>query len=276
MDRFQVIQPSVLLAPFVKQYWFVTMKNVTRSSQRLVSLGHTALSFHRGNRTYSSLENDYLPLSHLYGIATSYTDLVFSGYIDFICIIFQPAGAKAFFKIPLNELNNSHVSLDALNDTDLLELEQRLNDTANDTSCIRLIEQFLLRRIGRLNEYENKRVNAVLHSIHCGETNVDRLAGTACLGYKQFKRVFTENIGTNPKDFLQVTRFRKLHHLLQQHTTMSISQLADECSYYDKSHLIKELKEYSGFTPTELLEACDPIYSNYHALFRSAFIDLPS
>ncbi|MFV0588875.1 DUF6597 domain-containing transcriptional factor, partial [Bacteroides reticulotermitis] len=51
MDRFKVIQPSVLLAPYVKQYWFLRMEEVVQSSQRLVPFGCMALSFHRGNRT---------------------------------------------------------------------------------------------------------------------------------------------------------------------------------------------------------------------------------
>ncbi len=159
MNQFQVIQPSVLLAPYIKQYWFVTMENVVRSSQRLVPFNCVALSFHRGNRTYSSLEDVYLPQSHLYGITSSYTDLVFLGYIDFICIIFQPAGANVFFKMPLNELNNSYVPLDALNDSELNELEQRLNDTADDLTCVELIEQFLFRRIRQFNKYDEKRIS---------------------------------------------------------------------------------------------------------------------
>lgn len=39
MNKFKVIQPSVLLAPYVKQYWFLRMEDVVRSSQRLVPLG---------------------------------------------------------------------------------------------------------------------------------------------------------------------------------------------------------------------------------------------
>lgn len=247
-----------------------------QGSQRLVPLGCAALSFYRSYRTYSLLENDYLPQSFLYGIATDYTDLAFSGHIDFICIIFQPLGAKAFLKMPLSELNNNYAPLDALSDPDLSELEQRLNETTDNPTCVWLIEQFLMRRIYQLDEYNNKRIHAALNAIHKGETNVDRLAETTCLGYKQFKRIFTENIGTNPKGFLQIVRFQKLHHLLQLHTDMTLSELAYECGYYDKSHLIKELKEFSGFTPAELRNACDSTYSAYHALFRSAFIDLPS
>lgn len=274
MNKFRVIQPSVLLAPYVKQYWLLTMENAVPGSQRLVPMGCVALSFHRGNRTYSSHEKGYLPRSYLYGIAGEYTDLAFSGRIDFICVIFQSTGAKAFFRMPLSELNNSYIPLDALSDRDLNELEQKLLDTTDDSECIHLIEQFLFRRICQYDEYNSRRVDAVINSINSGETDIGQLAGTACLGYKQFKRIFTESIGINPKNYLQIVRFQKLHHLFQQHVGMSVAQLAYECGYYDKSHLIKELKSFSGFMPTELLNACEPVYSDYHSLFRSAFIDL--
>jgi len=275
MDKFQVIQPSELLLPYIKQYWFLTMENVVQVLQRLVPLGCIALTFHRRNRTYSSLEKDYLPQSYISGITTHYSDLYLSGNIDFICIVFQPAGAKAFFKLPLNELNNRDVSLAEFNDSGLLELEKQLFDTVDNLLSIKLIEQFLYRRICQLDNHDDKRINAVLNSIHNGKVDVDRLAQTACLGYKQFKRIFSRDIGINPKDFLQIKRFQTLHSLLQQHSDMTVAQLAYECGYYDKSHLIKELKDFSGFTPTELLAACDPVYSNYHAFFRSAFIDIP-
>ncbi len=274
MDKFQVIQPSVLLAPYVKQYWFVTIEDVASCAQRLVPFGCAALIFYRTHRNCSLPTGNYLAQSLLYGITTGYTDIILSGYIDFISIVFQPAGANLFFRMPLTELNNSSISLNVLNDPELLELEKQLNGTTDTPICVAQIEQFLLRRLFLLNKQADQRISKVIDTIGKGETQVERLAESANLCYKQFKRIFTESTGVNPKEFLQIQRFRKLHHLLQVHTEMSISQLAYECGYYDKSHLIRELKQFSGFTPTELSEACDPVYSDYHALFRSAFVDL--
>lgn len=274
MNKFQIIQPSAQLAPYIKQYWFLTLDNLTSSCQRLVPLGYSALCIHRGNRTYSSNKKDYLPQSYFYGIATRHTDLTFSGYIDFICIIFQPTGTSALFKIPLDELKDSYASLNDLNDAELLSLKQQLKATTDNSVCAGLIEQYLLHRIYQINTYEDKRINTVINAICKGENDINRLAETACLSYKQFKRIFGKSVGTNPKDYLRIIRFQKLHHLLQIHADMTLEQLAYECGYYDKSHLIKEVKDFSGFTPTELIEACEPIYSDYHSLFRSAFIDL--
>lgn len=276
MNKFQVIQPSLLLTPYIKQYWFLALNNVEYNSQRLVPFGCTALSFNRGKRAFSIYEDDYLPQSYIHGITSDYVDIAFSGSIDLICIIFQPAGTKAFFNIPLNELSRSYVSLDLLQDKDLCELEQQLNETVDNLTTIGLIEQFLFHRIYKLEQYKEKRISTVVDAIHQGETSIDRLAEIACLSYKQFKRIFAANIGINPKEYLQIARFQKLYHLLQLNSYKTLEQLADECGYYDKSHLIKELKGFTGLTPSELIEALDPVYSKYHSLFRSAFIDLLS
>lgn len=194
--------------------------------------------------------------------------------INVVCIVFQPIGANALFKIPLSEFNNNDVSVDLLNDTELSELKQRINGTSDNNRCVNIIEEFLLHKIYKLNQSEDRRINAVLHAISAGEMNIQRLADIACLGYKQFNRIFNSKIGANPKEYLRIARFQRLHHSVQRHTDMSISELASECGYYDKSHLIQELKSFCGFTPTELMKACDTEYSNNYSLFRSAFVDI--
>ncbi len=280
MNQFQVLSPSVLLAPYVKQYWFVTMDNVCEGVQRLVPMGCMVLSFQRANRTYSSRERNFLPQSHVAGMTTHYTDLRFSGKIDFVCIVFQPGGARSFFRRPVSEFSCNNLPLDALGDPEFCELESRVCETRSNQECVEHIEQFLLRRLSNLRGTTvccgDKRMRAVIRSIGQGETNVGKLAETACLGYKQFKRVFWENMGMNPKDLLRITRFQRVYQALQQHTPLTLEQLAETYGYYDKSHVIKELKGLCGFTPAALHEACDAVYSPYHALFRSAFVDLPA
>jgi len=273
MNGFRVIQPRVLLASYIRQYWFVRMENVPLAAQRLVPLGCVALFFHRGDRVRSSTK-EILPASCVYGIASGYADLFFSGTVDFVCVVFQPGMANVFFDISSHELHNQCVSLKELHDPELCALEQQLHEVSGPEQETACIEAFLLRRLARCKGHSDKRILAALEAIRADEKDVGRLAETACLGYKQFKRLFTEQTGTNPKELLRIVRFQKVHHLLQQRTNLTVAQLAEECGYCDKSHLIRELREFSGFTPGQLFDACDLVYSGYHALFRAAFIDL--
>lgn len=263
MEKFQVIRPSALLAAYVKQYWFLTLEDVKPGSQRFVPNGCTLLTFHRCGQIRSSVS----------GQQTVFTDLVYSGDIDFISIVFQPAGAMAVFNIPAIELNNQNIPIEALDDPQVAELEEQLGNLPDAGSCVRLIENFLLRRIYQFEGCYYKRLESAVRSVCDGQYDISILAQTACFGERQFRRVFSEYIGLNPKDFIRITRYQKASHILQIRPRIPLTQLAYECAYYDKSHLIREFKEFSGYTPQKFVLACDP-YSEYHSLFRSALVDI--
>ncbi|HJV78520.1 MAG TPA: helix-turn-helix domain-containing protein [Paludibacter sp.] len=271
MDKFQIIQPSRLLAPYVKQYWFLRVDSVAQGSQRAIPSGSMGLVFNRGDRIYSSLEKGFQSRSYLFGQSTVYVDMHF-GKLDMIIVVFQPIGAKAFFRMPMNELNGESVAIGALSDPQIMELEDRLMYTADNQTCVHWIEQFLLKRLYQFEEYNYKRLTSAIRAINYRESNVSALAHEACLSQKQFKRIFTNYVGLNPKEFLQIARFTKTSHTFQTQPKTSLNELAYKCGYYDRSHLIKDFKTFSGYTPTEFLANCDP-YSDYKSLFQSFFID---
>ena len=236
----------------------MTIHSAGQASERVIPTGMMCLMFHRGERLFSSSENQWQPRAFLSGQDISYTDLSYCGAIDMISVEFRPGGAKAFFKMPMIELNGQAVAIDALSDPQLTELEKRLSETGDPNACVFHIEQFLYKRFYPLEAYNLRRVNAVMQSVYRGEQNIDRLAQTACLGYKQFKRVFADYVGANPKDYLRVVRFQKALHSLQIQPQISLTQLAYECGYYDQAHFIKEFKRFSGYTPTEYKSVCQP------------------
>jgi len=271
MDQFQVIQPSKLLVPYIKQYWFLRVDSVAQGSQRAIPAGSMGLAFNRGERMYVSFDNSLLPRSYLFGQSVKYVDTCF-GKLDLIIVVFQPIGAKAFFRMPMNELNGRSIAIDALSDPQIPELEDRLMSTPDNQACAHRIEEFLLKRLSQVEECNFKRLASVVRSVHYGESNISTLADTACLSYKQFKRIFAEYAGLNPKEFLQISRFTKATHMLQTQPAISLNELVYECGYYDRSHLIKNFKTFSGYTPTEFLANSDP-YSDDRSLFQSFFID---
>ena len=258
MDSFQIIQPSAFLSPYVKHYWLMTVNSEVQASERVIPTGMTCLMFHRGERIFSSSDSQWQPRAFLSGQSTSYANLTYCGNIDMISVEFLPAGAKAFFKMPMIELYEQTVAIDTLNDPQLAELEKRLFDTTDPKICVFLIEHFLKKRLYQLDEHNLKRINAVMQSIYRGQQNIDKLAQIACFGYKQFKRIFADYVGANPKDYLRIVRFQKALHILQIQPQISLTQLSYECGYYDQAHFTKDFKQFSGYTPTEYRTVCDP------------------
>jgi predicted enzyme related to lactoylglutathione lyase len=100
------------------------------------------------------------PRAFLDGQETGYTDLLYSGSIDLVCTVFQPAGAKAFFNVPLIELSEQNVAVDDLEDPQLIELGNRLFDTADIQTSVLLIEQFLFKRLRTPAAHNLRRINA--------------------------------------------------------------------------------------------------------------------
>jgi AraC-like DNA-binding protein len=262
MEEFQLIKPSKDLAPYVKHYWFLKTDDCYNTPQRIIPTGSIDLVFHRGKRL-RSLTNDKLhPGAFVGGHSLSYSDLVDTGGVDMISVVFQPYGAKAFFNTPMSEFADERVSAEDMNDVELIDLEKKLFSTKDNLESVRLIEKFLIKRLHQSKEYNYKRMLAVTNAINQGQMNVSDLANVSCLSYKQFKRVFSEYVGANPKDFLRIIRFQKALYILQNEPAIATAQLAYDSGYYDQPHLIKEFKLFSGYTPKEYLSICAP-FSDY-------------
>ena len=120
MEKFQLVQPSRLLRPYVKQYWFLAIDNAERSSQRYVPSGCAVLAFHRGDKIYSTLHQEMQPRSSLCGQSVSYTDVVYSGNLNLVMVVFQPAAARVVLGIPMNNLRDKNVDVELLGDASLI------------------------------------------------------------------------------------------------------------------------------------------------------------
>ncbi|MDL2277328.1 helix-turn-helix domain-containing protein [Parabacteroides sp. OttesenSCG-928-G07] len=262
MEEFRIIQPSPLLAPYIKNYWLLKTACDSPALARTVPCGMMNLIFHRGNRLLSIHDNALHPRAFLSGHEKTFADLEYTGQINMITVVFRPAGVKAFFNLPMNKIHNQRVTAGDLEDKELAILEQSLTSTEEDPLCILLIEQFLLKRLSRLAEYNLTRIEASIRLINSGQNDVSLLADTACLSTKQFLRVFSEHVGSNPKEFSRTIRFQKALYLLETRPLISLTTLAYECGYFDQSHMIKDFKALSGYTPSEYLAACPP-HSDY-------------
>lgn len=273
MEKFQAIQPSARLRPYIKQYWFISATNLIQGSQRVMPSGCTGLVFNREGQVFLTDENTLLPKTYIFGQIMTPVNLSFSGNLNLIFVIFQPIGARAFFNIPMNELYKANVGTDNLKDSELTELKSRLTDCTDNATCVYWIERYLFKRL--LNPEGNylERFSLVIHAISQGERDIQKLAGNTCLGYKQFKRLFNSFIGLNPKEYIRIARYSATIREMQTNPVKSLSELAFEYGYYDKSHLIKEIRSFSGYTPAEYQVNSEP-YSGYKAIFQTLFVDI--
>lgn len=263
METFSLIKPCTALTPFIKYYWILRIDISAPVTERTIPVGCVHLTFHRGKQLFSPTTRQLQPQAFICGQSNTYVDVASTGNIDMITVVFQPYAPKLFFRLPVRETYGMNVSIEDIGDIALTDLAKRVAETPDDTQCIELIEHFLLQRFYSSAEYNIKRIGATIQEINqCPQPAIHRLAQTACLSDKQFNRVFHEYVGTTPKEFIRIVRLQRALYTLQTQPDINFAQLAYECGYYDQSHLIKEFKVFSGYTPGEYLALCAP-YSDY-------------
>jgi AraC-like DNA-binding protein len=70
---------------------------------------------------------------------------------------------------------------------------------------------------------------------------------------KRLIACFREQVGLSPKQVARLLRFQRVTNLIAATETPDWGALAQQCGYYDQSHLIQEFQRFAGDTPHGLL-----------------------
>lgn len=252
-----------MLAPYVSHYWSLKSGGDVPAGERIIPTGSVSLVFHRADLMMSVTGGSVQPRAFVSGVSLNYSDLVATGELDMLVVVFKPLGSGAFLNIPPDEFRNMNVSVSDTGDTELKELTEKVLSERSGKQAVTRIEQFLISRLYRHEGYTYRRIEAAIRAIDTDPTaNVSAAADVACLSSKQFKRIFSAQVGVRPKEFMRIVRFQRALYTLQLDPKISLAQLAAGCGYYDQAHMIKEFREFSGYTPVEYLSVCAP-YSDY-------------
>jgi AraC-like DNA-binding protein len=85
----------------------------------------------------------------------------------------------------------------------------------------------------------------------CGAVTVRDVSDRIGLSHRRFIEVFKTGVGLTPKLFHRVQRFQRTLALVRRVTAPDWSRLAQDCGFFDQSHLIRDFVEFSGFSPAE-------------------------
>ena len=166
---------------------------------------------------------------------------------------FQPGGLYRLLGIPMNEL----LCQDSFDCTDLLGSEanvvnDKLKHAVSHTDMKTVIEDFLLKHVGKLKQALP--IDQVLPLLikERGLLKIEQLASQACLSIRQFERVFQQRIGLPPKHFSRMIRFSQAWIMKEQTPGLSWTKIAYECGYFDQMHLIRDFHEFAGVNPSSI------------------------
>lgn len=168
-----------------------------------------------------------------------------------IRIGFQPAGLYRLLGMPMNTyfFDSGLDSIDLFKNELKFVIEQ-LQETLSNDQMIDIIEGFLLTKLSKLKS--KLPIDYVLPFIlnSGGMMKIEDIAYQSCVSFRQLERQFHQRVGVSPKFYLRLTRFAKAWMMREANPSMSWSNIAYQCGYYDQMHFIRDFKEFAGVPPS--------------------------
>lgn len=261
MKESRILYPSPLLSQYIKYYWVLKTDEIEPVTVQTIPSGCVHLVFHRGDNL-NIQSKGIQPKNFIRGQFSTYGSLISKGNIDMIAVIFHPLGLNPFIQCSMSEFYNHYIDVEDLEDIELNYLKQTITSEEDIETCIQLIETFFIKRMIDIDCNYKRIQHSIRQIIRNPQIKVNTLSESACLGYRQFKRVFTNYVGMSSKEYYRVVRFQRILYLLQHHPEMEITDLSYSCGFYDSSHLVKDFREFSGCSPTHYLSSRSP-YSTF-------------
>lgn len=186
------------------------------------------------------------------GLDDRYTITEHHGFQHGLQLNLTPLGARLFFDLPMSEIAGRVVHV-----TDLLPREHRcitehLQSLPDWDSRFDLIETLVTNRLSRARP-ANPAVAWAYAKIQQSAGAVEMRALAQDLGYSPTHLItlFRDQIGFPPKLVARITRFERLIRHLKTAPRANWADLAAEFGYYDQAHLIRDMRQFSGMTPTQ-------------------------
>lgn len=176
------------------------------------------------------------------------------GEMECVQVNFTPLGARRFFGIPMSELSGSMIGIDALGDTGLGTLRERIAALEEPDMRLDLITSWIATRLAA-KAFEDPIATAAYRILIAkgGDVRIEDLARRLDVSRKHLTERFRDAIGLPPKAVARVARFNAAQALARR--GQSWSDIAYACGYADQAHLAREFADLAGASPTEWLRA---------------------
>jgi len=169
-------------------------------------------------------------------------------------VAFSARGSFPWLGERMDGLTDRIIALaDALGDG-ALALRERLLNTPSMEARFRCVERWLLARLKPRNVV-HPAVRWAVDRIAAsgGRVAIEELATQTGFTRKHLGNLFQNQVGVSPKALARIHRFRGALALLNTGGgQVPWAALAEQCGYYDQSHLINEFRRFTGFSPVEL------------------------
>jgi len=283
---FQIIQPVEALRAYISRYVFVRAEGSTDTmtppidDPRFVNGKHVqqllpnygSLIFQRNVTTdINGTISDGLTLLGANQKTIGITTL--SGWFEGMMLDFEPGGMHALLHIDLQQLSGQVLTAKEFGDEGLLQLDHIFQSTPKAEHIAPLIDAFFLGHLPHKEDVNYTRLRRVIATCDEAKGNISaaEMASVACLGERQFLRVFRTYVGIPPKQFIRLRRFHRAIQTMQQNVAkgqpIDLMSIALQHGYYDLSHMALEFQQMGCVSPSHFRMLGIPLTADFSIFF---------
>jgi len=187
------------------------------------------------------------------GLGGTFADTAHEGHQRGVQVDLTPTGARRVLGVPMDELADRVVSLRDLQPELHRHLAEELAGLPDWPSRLDRVEDMLLTQLcGRT--LDTRKVDWALARI--GETGgavrIASLARELDCSSRHLIALFRDQVGVSPKLCARLVRFQRLMRAVERERASRWVELALDHGYFDQAHLVRDVRSFTGLTPTQL------------------------
>jgi AraC-like DNA-binding protein len=246
--RFDIYTPCDILAPYIRS--IAISESAGQAPYKVLPDTGLVIGFQYQGKLACLNDNSEVMLSTagITGLHDAYRNFQNISDTGTVLIFFKESGAAAFFDTPMHELFSQSISLDHfILRSELLVIEEKLQQAGTDAKRIGIVEQFLISQMK--DTVPDTLVAGALALIHRSKGNIRirDLALQLHTSPSPLEKRFRRSVGATPKKFASIVRLK--HLIAQCGPRHSFTDIGYEAGFYDQAHFIKEFKDFTGETP---------------------------
>jgi AraC-like DNA-binding protein len=185
------------------------------------------------------------------------------GFQQGVQVNLTPIGARRLFALPMSELKGLVVSFRDLLPRRYWSLPERLAELSDWDARLDLVEGLLEERVSA-SVVDTGVVGWAVGRIEESGGGVDMRSLARDMGFsrKHVITLFRDQVGIPPKLLARLVRFDRLARHIRAGRPGTWAELALDFGYYDQAHLVREVKEFTGRTPTQVR----PLMGDFYGL----------
>ena len=283
---FQIIQPAPTLRPYVSRYVYVRAEGSTdtmippEDDPRFVNGKHVqpllpnygSFIFVRNSVVeIGGKRSDELMLLGANQKTLGLTTL--SGWFEGMLMDFEPGGMHVLTGMDLQQLSGKVLKAQEFGDEGLLQLDRIFKSTPRAEDITTQLDAFFLGRLPLKEDVNYARISKVVAACDEAKGNISaaEMASVACLGERQFLRVFRSYVGIPPKQFIRLRRFHRtiqeMQRIAASDKPIDLMAVALNHGYYDLSHMALEFQQMGCVSPGQFRMLGIPLSEDFSVFF---------